>query len=95
MNQMSHPMPIPYPMPFDIGRDRDKGRDTENEPSYSYPANVSPLRGDQSKLAARIAANQIERLDELSLIGCPSLDPATRDVYEAALRLAARKVLED
>ena len=63
-------------------------------PSYSYPANRPALRGDQSRLAARIAAVQLDRLDELTLLGYPALDPATREVYEVALRLAARKVLE-
>lgn len=56
-------------------------------------ANVLPIRSDL--LATRIAANQADELDQLSLIGYPtSFDEQTRDVVETALRLAARKVLE-
>lgn len=47
-------------------------------------------------LAAQIAAVQVRQIDELSLIGHPtSFDEDTHNVVETALRLAARKVLED
>jgi hypothetical protein len=62
-------------------------------PSLSVIARSSHTNVD--RLARRIAAHQVERLDELSLLGgYPSLDPATREVYETALRLAARSILE-
>lgn len=40
-----------------------------------------------------LAAEQVRQLDELALIGYAPLDPATRAVYEVALRLAAERVL--
>lgn len=63
-----------------------------------------PLRGAEQaqfdrdvrveRLARRIAANGLERLDELTHIGLPVLDEHDRAVVETALFYAARGVLE-
>lgn len=48
----------------------------------------------KSHVGERIASEAVRQLDELSLIGYPSLDPATRAVYAETIRLVARRVLE-
>ena len=65
-----------------------------SEPSYSLPATAQHYVGDLDRLARRIAALGVDRLDELSLIGYQALDPTTRAVYEEALRLVVRGELE-
>lgn len=70
-------------------------RDTKDGPSQPLHSVIArSSHTDVERVSRRIAANQLDRLDELSLIGYPGLDPATREVYEVALRLAARGVLE-
>lgn len=86
-------------------RDRGNERDNGNEP-LTPPATASGLRrvGDVANelvsewgaaridtLSARIAANQVERLRELSLLGY-----APRwSVVETSLRLEVRRILEE
>ena len=45
-------------------------------------------------LAERIAAAQVERLEELALIDYPNLTPDVRVVYQTALWLAAISVMD-
>lgn len=73
------------------------GRVGSGVSATSQPDSVTEdrLAQDVGILAARIAANQVDQLDQLSLIGYTlGLDEQTRDVVETSLRLAARKVLE-
>lgn len=57
-------------------------------------ASLHAAHADSDRTAARIAAVAVQQLDEFALIGYPILDPATRAVYEATIRLVARGVLE-
>lgn len=76
----------------DSGRDGTGLRSTSRSLPPPVPATEVLLRRD--RLAARIAANCVEQIDQLSLIGYPSLEPAHRAVVEQTIRLVARRVIE-
>lgn len=62
---------------------------TANDQQGSYT-----LDAKTSRTARRIALDATERIDQLSLVGYPSLDPAYRAVVEEAVFYAARNGIE-